>query len=490
MSANPLAPEWLVLPADANGLAPEVWPRSARRDEDGVLAVGGASAIALAEEFGTPLMVLDEAEVRRRADEAFAAFTGAAQRHGTTARVYYAGKAFLCTEVVRWVADAGLAVDVCTRGELEIALAAGIDPGRIGFHGNNKSVSELERAVAVGVGSIVLDSRIELERLAAITERLGVVQPVFVRVNSGVHAETHSFLATAHEDQKFGLTLEDAGPAVARIRELDGLEFRGLHCHIGSQIFGVSGFRESASRVLELHAALLADGPVPVLNLGGGFGIAYTSADVPTPIAELAEGIVAAVAEECAVRGIPMPQLAFEPGRSIVGTGGVTIYEVGTIKDVVVDAAADGETPRPAVRRYVSVDGGMSDNARPALYGAQYSARIASRDSHEPAELVRVVGKHCESGDIVVDNEYLPADITPGDLLAVPVTGAYCAVLSSNYNAVPRPPVVAVQDGHARVIVRGERLEDLLARDPGIDLGAQRERHTTERSATADRGEA
>ncbi|MEZ5111458.1 MAG: diaminopimelate decarboxylase [Microbacteriaceae bacterium] len=490
MSANPLAPEWLVLPADANALAPEVWPHSARRDDDGVLALGGASAIALAEEFGTPLMVLDEAEVRRRADEAFEAFTGAAQRHGTTARVYYAGKAFLCTEVVRWVADAGLAVDVCTRGELEIALAAGIDPGRIGFHGNNKSVSELERAVTVGVGSIVLDSRIELERLAAITERLGVRQPVFVRVNSGVHAETHSFLATAHEDQKFGLTLEDAAPAVARIRELDGLEFRGLHCHIGSQIFGVAGFRESASRVLELHAALLADGPVPVLNLGGGFGIAYTSADVPTPIGELAEGIVAAVAEECAVRGIPMPQLAFEPGRSIVGTGGVTIYEVGTIKDVVVDAAAPGETPNPAVRRYVSVDGGMSDNARPALYGAQYSARIASRDSREPAELVRVVGKHCESGDIVVDNEYLPADITPGDLLAVPVTGAYCAVLSSNYNAIPRPPVVAVRDGRARVIVRGERLEDLLARDPGIDLGAQREQRTTERSAMADRGEA
>lgn len=490
MSANPLAPDWLVLPADANGLAPEVWPRSAQRDAAGVLAVAGASTIALAEQFGTPLMLLDEAEVRRRAAEAFEAFTTAAQRHNTEARVYYAGKAFLCTEIARWVTEAGLAVDVCTRGELEIALAAGVDPARIGFHGNNKSVSELERAASVGVGSIVLDSRIELERLAAITERLGVVQPVFVRVNSGVHAETHDFLATAHEDQKFGLTLEDAGPAVARIRELDGLEFRGLHCHIGSQIFGVAGFRESAARVLELHAVLLQDGPVPVLNLGGGFGIAYTAADVPTPLSALADGIVDAVAQECAVRGIPIPHLAFEPGRSIVGTAGVTIYEVGTIKDVTVDAAAEGAAPEPATRRYVSVDGGMSDNARPALYGAQYSARIASRDSAEPAALVRVVGKHCESGDIVVDAEYLPADITPGDLLAVPATGAYCAALSSNYNHVPRPPIVAVLDGRARVIVRGERLEDLLARDAGIDLGALRAQHTTERSATADRGEA
>ncbi len=490
MSANPLAPEWLVLPADANDLAPEVWPRSAQRGDDGVLAVGGASAIALAEQFGTPLMVLDEAEVRRRAAEAYDAFTGAAERHGTTARVYYAGKASLCTAVARWATEAGLAIDVCTRGELEVALAAGVDPARIGFHGNNKSVSELERAVAVGVGSIVLDSRIELERLAAITERLGVIQPVLVRVNSGVHAETHHFLATAHEDQKFGLTLEDAGPAVARIRELDGLEFRGLHCHIGSQIFGVAGFRESASRVLELHATLLEGGPVPVLNLGGGFGIAYTAADVPTPLSELADGIVAAVAEECAVRGIPIPSLAFEPGRSIVGTAGVTIYEVGTIKDVTVDTSAAGEAPAHAVRRYVSVDGGMSDNARPALYNAQYSARIASRDSREPAELVRVVGRHCESGDIVVDAEYLPADITPGDLLAVPATGAYCAPLSNNYNHVPRPPIVAVLDGRARVIVRGERLEDLLARDTGIDLGAQRDQHGNERSAGADRGEA
>ena len=489
MSANPLAPDWLVPPADANALAPEVWPRSAQRDGDGVLAIGGASTIALAEQFGTPVLVLDEAEVRRRAAEALAAFTGAAARRGTQARVYYAGKAFLSTEVARWVTEEGLAVDVCSRGELEVALAAGVAPGRIGFHGNNKSVSELERAVSVGVGSIVLDSSIELERLAAITERLGVVQNVLVRVNSGVHAQTHDFLATAHEDQKFGFTLDDGGAVVERIRELDGLSFMGLHCHIGSQIFGVAGFRESASRLLELHAALLEDGPVPVLNLGGGFGIAYTSADEPTAIEVLAEGIVDAVAQECAVRGIPLPNLAFEPGRSIIGTAGITLYEVGTIKDVTMDVATTAGTTTSATRRYVSVDGGMSDNARPALYGAQYSARIASRDSHEPGELVRVVGMHCESGDIVVDAEYLPADITPGDLLAVPATGAYCYALSSNYNHVPRPPVVAVLDGRARVIVHGETIDDLLGRDAGLDLAA-REQRTPERSARAGRGEA
>ena len=266
-----------------------------------------------------------------------AAFRAAAAAHGTQARVYYAGKAFLSTEMVRWVTEEGLAVDVCTGGELAVALAAGADPARLGFHGNNKSVAELERAVKVGIGSIVIDSWIELERLAAIVERRDAVQAVLVRVNSGVHAETHDFLATAHEDQKFGFTLTDAAAAVARIREIDGLSFIGLHCHIGSQIFGTAGFRESAARVVELHAELLAGGDIPVLNLGGGFGIAYTATDDPTPIEELAAGIADAVAQECEVRGIPIPNLAFEPGRAIVGRAGVTLYEVGTTKPVQVD---------------------------------------------------------------------------------------------------------------------------------------------------------
>ncbi|WP_102193052.1 diaminopimelate decarboxylase [Microbacterium aurantiacum] len=458
--ANPLAPDWLVVPDDANDLTAEVWPASATRDADGTLILAGIRATDLVQTYGTPLLVLDEDEVRLRARTLRAAFDTAAAENGTTVRVYYAGKAFLSTAVARWVVEEGLAVDVCTRGELEVALAAGVAPSSIGFHGNNKSVSELRRAVEVGVGTIIVDSAIEIERLAAITAPADGVQRVMVRVISGVHAETHDFLATAHEDQKFGFPLADAEAAVARIREIPGLEFVGLHCHIGSQIFGVAGFRESASRLLELHAALLADGPVPQLNLGGGFGIAYTSADDPTPIAELAAGIVAAVAEGCAARGIPVPALSFEPGRAIVGTAGVTLYEVGTTKDVTVESGAS--------RLYVSVDGGMSDNARPALYGAQFSARLASRAGVDAARLSRVVGKHCESGDIVVDHEYLPGDVTPGDLLAVPATGAYCASLASNYNHVPRPPVIAVRGGKATVIVRGESIDDLLARDTGV----------------------
>lgn len=455
-----LAPDWLVRPDDANALAPLVWPASATRDGDGTLTLGGIPATALRERFGTPLWVLDEDEVRDRARRTLEAFRAATARHGVQARVYYAGKAFLSTEVVRWVTDEGLAVDVCTGGELAVALAAGADPARLGFHGNNKSVRELEAAVDAGIGSIVIDSLIEIERLAAIVDRRGVTQHVLLRVNSGVHAETHDFLATAHEDQKFGFTLTDAPAAASRIRELPGLALVGLHCHIGSQIFGTAGFEESAARIVELHAELRAGGELPVLNLGGGFGIAYTSVDDPTPIDELAVGIADAVARQCEVRGIPVPNLAFEPGRAIVGPAGVTLYEVGTTKAVEVDGGGE--------RLYVSVDGGMSDNPRPALYGAEFSARLASRTSDADPALVRVVGKHCESGDIVVDAEYLPGDVAPGDLLAVPATGAYCFSLASNYNYVPRPPVVALRGGEARVIVRGETIDDLLARDAGL----------------------
>ncbi|WP_100810302.1 diaminopimelate decarboxylase [Microbacterium sp. BR1] len=469
--ASPLAPGWLVPPADANALAEHVWPAAARRRDDGQLELGGVAVRDLVAQYGTPVLVLDEGEVRDRARRTREAFQDVAARHGTQARVYYAGKAFLSTEVARWVTEEGLRVDVCTRGELEVALAAGVPADHLGFHGNNKSVTELERAVEVGIGSIVIDSVWELDRLAAIVARLGRedggAQDVLLRVNTGVHAETHHFLATSHEDQKFGFGLEAAPDLVARVRATPGLNLVGLHCHIGSQIFGTDGFRASAARLLGVLADL-PGGPLPVLNLGGGFGIAYTSADEPTPIAELAEGIVSVVASEAQLLGIPVPFLAFEPGRSIVGTAGVTLYEVGTTKDVSVETSDGARSGVAATRRYVSVDGGMSDNPRPALYDAQFSARIADRTSTAEPALVRVVGKHCESGDIVVDAEYLPADVAPGDLLAVPATGAYCYALASNYNHVPRPPIVAVRDGASRVIVRGETIDDLLARDAGL----------------------
>jgi diaminopimelate decarboxylase len=464
--ASPLAPDWLAVPVDANALSAAVWPSSAVRDQHGVLAIGGVLATDLATQFGTPLYVVDEEHLRSRARETLAAFTAEFERIGTKATVYYAGKAFLSTAVARWVSEEGLGVDVCSGGELAVALAGGVDPARIGHHGNNKSIAEIERSVAAGVGTIVIDSEIEIERVADAAARLGRVQAVRLRVNSGVHAHTHDFLATAHEDQKFGFTLERAEAAVQEIRSRSSLKFLGLHCHIGSQIFGAEGFAESAGRLLSLHARLLESGPVPELNLGGGFGIAYTVADDPTPIAELAARIADIVEAECATLGIPLPVVAFEPGRSIVGGAGVTLYSVGTIKDV--DVTLPGETGATAARRYVSVDGGMSDNARPALYGADYSVRIADRASDADAALVRIAGKHCESGDVVVYADYLPGDVAPGDLLAVPATGAYCWALASNYNYIGRPPVVAVADGETRLLIRGETEADLLARDTGV----------------------
>ncbi|WP_314148974.1 diaminopimelate decarboxylase [uncultured Leifsonia sp.] len=465
MPSNPLAPSWLSVPDDANALVPGLWSRTVARS-DGELVVGGVPVSELAERFGTPLYVVDEREARERAVEVRSALQDAFARVGTAAKVYYAGKAFLSIAVARWMADAGLNIDVCSGGELAVALAAGVDPERLGFHGNNKSQAEIERAVSVGIGAIIIDSVQEIERVAAAAARRGVVQRVRLRTNSGVHAHTHAFLATSHEDQKFGIALADAPDAVARIRAHESLEFLGLHCHIGSQIFGADGFAESAARLLAVHRELLAGGDVPELNLGGGFGIAYTAADDPAPIGELAQRIAETVAAGCEELGIPLPVVAFEPGRSIIGTAGLTLYTVGTTKDVLVSYQDDAET---AVRRYVSVDGGMSDNARPALYEAQYSARIANRVSDAEPALVRVAGKHCESGDIVVDADYLPGDVAPGDLLAVAATGAYCWSLASNYNYIGRPAVVAVRDGSARVIVRGETEEDLLARDAAYE---------------------
>jgi diaminopimelate decarboxylase len=472
---NPLAPEWLSPPADANTLAAELWPASARRADDGAITIGGVGAPELAARFGTPLYVVDEADVRTRAADLRTAFDAEFARIGTTVKVYYAAKAFLSTEIARWMVEAGLNIDVCSGGELAVALAAGVEPARIGFHGNNKSRAEIDEATRVGVGTIIIDSPIEIIRVAEAATRHGKVQNVRLRVNSGVHAHTHEFLATSHEDQKFGVALEDAPALVAAIRAEPSLNFLGLHCHIGSQIFGVDGFAESASRLLDLQARLLADGPVPELNLGGGFGIAYTSLDDPTPMRRLAAGLADIVAAECERRGIPLPVIAIEPGRVIVGPAGVTLYEVGTIKPVRV-----GEN----TRLYVSVDGGMSDNARPALYGAEFSVRLADRVSAADPALVRLAGKHCESGDIVVDADYLPGDVAPGDLVMVPATGAYCWSLASNYNYLGRPAVVAVTDGDARVIVRGETIEDLLARDVGVSRPA----HEVSTSSTSGTG--
>ncbi len=459
--SNTLAPAWLTEPVDAAALAPRVWSENTHRDAAGGITIAGLSASELAREFGTPLYVFDEADVRARATRIREALDSACAAAGTTGHVYYASKAFLSGAVAKWMVDAGLRVDVASQGELELALAAGVPAARIGLHGNNKSDTELARAAEVGVGSLVIDSADEVVRVADAARAAGAILNVRLRVNTGVHASTHEYLATAREDQKFGVALGHATVIVADIRSHAELNFLGLHSHIGSQIFGESGFHEAATRLLNVHEELLRGGPVPELNLGGGFGIAYTAADEPADVPTLVSDLVADIAARCSERGIAVPAIAIEPGRSIVGTGGTTLYTAGTIKpvDVVDDNGASG------VRTYVSVDGGMSDNMRTALYHADYSVALADRVSTAAPILVRVVGKHCESGDIVVRDGYLPGDVHAGDILAVPTTGAYCHSLANNYNGLARPAVVAVRDGKASVIVRRESLADLFSRD-------------------------
>jgi diaminopimelate decarboxylase len=331
------------------------------------------------------------------------------------------------------------------------------------MHGNNKSVAELVRALEVGVGRIIVDSVDEIDRLAKLTAELGTTASVLIRVTPGVEAHTHEYIATAHEDQKFGFSITGgAALAAARhIADLPNLTLLGLHSHIGSQIFDTDGFEVATRRVLGLDAEIREELglELPELGLGGGFGVAYTTGDDPSTPETLAAGMRAIVEAECAEIGLAVPRLSVEPGRAIAGPSTFTLYEVGTVKNVELDGGAS--------RRYVSVDGGMSDNIRPALYGADYSCTLASRSSNAEPVMSRVVGKHCESGDIVVHDEFLPADTRPGDLLAVPVTGAYCRSMASTYNHVPRPPVVAVRGGEARVIVRRETEGDLLALDEG-----------------------
>ncbi|PDQ35886.1 MAG: diaminopimelate decarboxylase [Candidatus Lumbricidophila eiseniae] len=455
-------PSLLPVPADANALSPAIWPASVTRTADGHLVIGGVDVVTLARDYGTPLYVVDEGEARARARALRDVFTAAAASIGTTVTVYYAGKALLTGAVVSWMLAEGLNIDVCSPGELRLALAAGAAAARLGYHGNNKSVREIRDAVRAGVGVIVLDSEIEIDRVAEAAASVGRRQAVRLRVNSGVHASTHEFLATAHEDQKFGVPLERAVELGERIRNYPSLELLGLHCHTGSQIFDARGFAVSAERLIRAHAALAATAPLPELNLGGGFGIAYSAEDDPAPITDTVQGIMSAVAAACAAYGTLVPRLAFEPGRWIIGPAGVTLYTVGTVKPVPIPGGT---------RHYVSIDGGMSDNVRPALYGACYCVRLASRVSTAVPTLVRVVGSHCEAGDIVVDADYLPGDITPGDLVAVPATGAYCWSLGSNYNYFLRPAVVAVSAGTARLMVRRETYGDLYTRD--ADLSAQ-----------------
>ena len=466
--SNPLAPDWLSVPGDANLLDSRLWPDGVARGNRDELTIHGVPASRLVADYGSPLYVVDLDTVRRRAAWIRDVMTSAFEASGRRVRVYYATKALLAGDVLHVIRQEGLGADVSSAGEWTAATRAGIDPSDIEYQGNNKSDAELHQAVQAGVGAIVLDSAQEVRRVAAVATAVGVTQPVMIRVNTGVHAGTHDYLATAREDQKFGIARSDIPEVADAIRAESSLTLIGLHSHIGSQIVAPDGFVEATVRVLELYERLSADHPLGVLNIGGGFAIPYTASDPESNVEVIAQRIAAEVNGFCERTGIDIPVVACEPGRVIVGPAGITLYSVGTTKSVTVEGESGD-----AERLYVSVDGGMSDNLRPALYGANYTTRLANRASSAAPALVRVVGSHCESGDIVVYADYVPGDVAPGDILAVAGTGAYCHSLSSNYNGFGRPALVVVERGEARVGIRAESVDDVLSRDLGLALGVQ-----------------
>ncbi len=428
---------------------PGPWPRTAARDVDGALTIGGVRVTDLARDHGTPLWVVDEDDLRDRCRRYRQGFPGV--------DVAYASKAWCTIGVLQMTDQEGLLIDVASEGELHTALAAGVDPSRLIHHGNNKSEPELDRSLAEGVGRIVIDSFAELERVDRLAAARDQVAEVWLRITPGIDAHTHEYVRTGHDDAKFGFTLSLglADEAFARSLDLDHLEVVGVHAHIGSQIFGTDPFVANAEVALDLlsrwrdeHGVVLSE-----LNLGGGMGIRYTHEDHPVEVARYGKAVLEAVAERCAQLDYPPPRLIVEPGRAIVGPSTVTLYEVGTVK------------PLPGLTTWVSVDGGMSDNIRPALYDAEHEVTLASRVSEVEPRAVTVVGKHCESGDLVREHAPLPGDLAVGDLLAVAATGAYTASMASNYNQLPRPAAVLVRDGEVRPLMRRETLDDLLRLD-------------------------
>ena len=439
---------------DFNDLPAHVWPRCAKREEDGVVTIAGVPLSEIAAEYGTPVVVIDEDDFRSRCRDMAAAFLA-------PGNVHYASKAFLTRRVARWVDEEGLALDVASENELRIALAADFPPERITVHGNNKSDEFLRLCVESKVGHVVIDSHQELAQLEAVAKQAGVKQDVFIRVKPGVDAHTHEFIATSHEDQKFGISLAtgDALSAATAAIASEWLELTGLHCHVGSQVFDAEGFKLAAERVLGLYAEIWKTQGVALgyLDLGGGYGIAYMPGESPLDVNAVARDLLAAVQEVADELGIAAPTVVVEPGRAIAGPSAVTVYTAGVIKDV--------DTSYTTSRRYIAVDGGMSDNIRPSLYGALYDARVVNRFTDGALTDTRLVGSHCESGDILVEEASWPDDIAPGDLIALAATGAYCYSMASNYNAFGRPAVVSVRGGEVTPMVRRETVEDLIARE-------------------------
>lgn len=428
-----------------------VLPRTAEVRDDH-LFVGGVDMVELAHEMGTALYVMDEADLRSRMEEYREAF----RSRYASSDVLYASKAFQNKEMMRIVDDERLCLDVSGGGELACAQAAGFPMERVFVHGNNKTPQELREAIQAGVGRIVVDSRIELGRVSQIAGELGVTQPIYMRITPGVEADTHEYIRTGCEDSKFGFTMLDdfAFRCVKDAMEAPNVKLVGLHCHIGSQIFALHSFREAVAVMVELMSRIRDEYGLVIeeLDLGGGLGIAYTATDKPSSIEDFAECTVNAVKDYCAQYDVPLPRILVEPGRSLVANAGVTLYTVGILKTL------------PNIRKYVAVDGGMSDNIRTALYHADYEPTIANKAGQPRTEIVTLCGKHCESGDaVVVDMPLQHPEL--GDIVAVFGTGAYCYSMSSNYNGQPRPAIVFVKDGEARVTTRRETYADLLARD-------------------------
>jgi diaminopimelate decarboxylase len=412
-----------------------VFPLGSRVNEGGRLEIGGCDAVDLAREFGTPAYVVAEDDLRARARS----FVEALSARHRDFDVLFASKAFPCTAVYQLLAEEGLACDVASGGELFLALRGGFDPARIYFHGNAKSVSEIRDALEAGVGHIVIDSLHELDRLERVSAELGRRQEVLIRITPGVSGDTHHAISTGQTDSKFGFAPVDARAAIERLAGAPHLELVGLHFHIGSQLLSLEPFRAAVQ-------ALAALGDFPVYNVGGGLGVAYMSADRPPAVADYVEAIVSTVHAELGED----KRLLLEPGRALVANSAVTLYTVETVKR--------------NVSTWVAVDGGMSDNLRPMLYGSKYEALVADRPLAAADERCRLAGKHCESGDVILREAWLAAP-APGDVIATPVTGAYGYSLANNYNGVPRPPVVFCRDGEARVVVRRETYEDLAVRD-------------------------
>ncbi|MFE3628408.1 diaminopimelate decarboxylase [Streptomyces goshikiensis] len=433
--------------ADADDLS--VWPASTGRLPHGGLSVGGVPLAEIADRFDTPVYVLDEGEVRARCRTYRDAFPDA--------EVLYAAKAFLSRAMVRWVNEEGLGLDVCSAGELELAVTAGFPPERMVLHGNAKSPHDIEAALRLGVGRIVIDGPSEIARLAAMVGT-GGSQKVMVRVVPGITAGGHEKIRTGTDGQKFGLSLTDgsAQHAIARVLGQPQLELTGLHCHIGSQITEVKPYLAAVRRMVGLMARVRdAHGVVlPELDMGGGHGIAYRPGEPALDLTALGRRLRTSLVESCAAAGLAVPRLTIEPGRAVAGPAGVALYRVLAVK-------------RTGDRVFVAVDGGMSDNPRPALYGVRYAPRLVGRRPAAEPCVATVVGRHCEAGDVLAADVELPGDVRPGDLLAVPVAGAYQLSMASGYNLVGRPPVVAVDNGGARLLMRRETLADFRSRDIG-----------------------